>query len=167
MTTTTFCTANDVAAILSDDLSERAIDDGEDGSVSTAEEAYRTRAIEQGANDIALYIHQRYAVASNASNPWLRDCNAVLAAFNIARRRQMSVSEMLRQERKEYLDKLIAIRDGKLQLPGGTPRASGAPVVTNYRIDATDSLGPIKVDPQRSSGALNKNTKRYLAGGPP
>lgn len=146
--TTTYCTRPDIEAIWSPSELLLSVDDDSSGSISVAEEAIITRAIERAAGRMNAYLEQRYAVASLSTNAWCRDCNAAIAAYLLAIRKSDEPSLPLAQEHDSYLRDLLEISAGRLRVPGALAAGETIPAVSNFRIDLA---GEQKIVPNLST----------------
>ena len=145
MPTPTYCTLDDLKAILGSTAVLRLLDDNEDGVTSSLEQSYAEEVIAQAASQISAPLGMRYDTCSLASNTWCRWCNAYLAASLLVRRRGNPADASLEEVVRSYRDQLEQIRTGQLNVPDATPEGSAAPAVSNYRTNL-GGINPIVVD---------------------
>ncbi|MBI1249066.1 DUF1320 domain-containing protein [bacterium] len=145
MPTQTYCTLDDLKAILGSTAVLRLLDDNEDGVTTSLEQSYASDVIAQAASQINAVLSMRYDTGSLASNTWCRWCNAYLAASLLVRRRGNPADASLEEVVRSYRDQLEQIRTGQLNLPDATPEGSKAPAVSNYRTNL-GAVSPICLD---------------------
>ncbi len=164
MAATTYCVQADVNAVLSEAGVRNFADDNDDGSNTTTETSYVTRAIERGAGKMNSILDTIYKLSDLSGNEWCRDCNAAIAAKLLAGRRGNPVPESLVTDCDEYMETLKEIQLGQQKVPGINPSFNNAPTTTNYRPEIGKREMPIRVDVQDSTGESPEgNRKRRVA----
>lgn len=148
----TYCTRDDLEAIWSAAAVMRATDDDEDGSLSSLEESHIARAIERGANVMNASLETRYRLEQLAGNAWCRDCNASLAAYFVATRRGNSAPDQIAADYTQFLDDLLAIRQGQLKVPQAAECFDGVPTVTNFATNLAERRGKVRRVSETSTG---------------
>lgn len=152
MPTQTYCTQLDIEAIWTPAALLASVDDNEDGVLSPAEAALIERAIQRAANSMNALLEVRYALVDIAGNLWCRDCNAVLAAYLLATRRDEPPPAGLASERQRYLTDLREMRDGQQQVPQVAESNHHAPTVSNFAIDLRAQRAKVRRIIETSSG---------------
>ena len=153
MATQTYCDADDVKEIIGRVAHDFAIDDGEDGLLSTAESAHVTNSIERAATLINSYLAQRYVLSDLASSNWCKWVNAEWAAMLLLERRANPAAGALAGNVELYREVLAMVRDNNAMIPDATSSIARRPSVSNYDLDRTRTDTPIVVDTQSSTGS--------------
>jgi len=154
MSTQTYCIRADVEAAWTPAALLAAVDDDSSGTISAAEEAIVTRAIERAANRINAALELRYALDLLASNTWCRDCNAALAVYLLATRRGAAASDAIQEQYESYIADLEQIIAGRLRVPQATEALQHSPTVTNFAVDPTEPVATVRRVDDISTGAL-------------
>jgi len=155
----TYCVAADVEFVLSAAGVTACLDDGEEGVRSAEADDLLDRAIDVAAGKINQHVRHQYKLSdlTPATNTWLRDTNAYLAAKVLAMRRGNPCPESLVEEVKEREAALVEIRWGRESIPQQLPSHEHTPSVTNYKSRLGNPDGPIPVDEQTSVGSQPVN----------
>ena len=154
MPTQTYCTRDDVEAAWTPAAVLAAVDDDHNLTLSAAEVAIITRAIERGANRMNATLAMRYPLAALVNNPWCRDCNALLAAYFLATRTGIAAPDPIQEQFDSYLVDLEEIVANRKCVPQVSSTLEQTPTVTNFRV--TPALEPesIRRVSETSTGAL-------------
>lgn len=151
----TYCVAADVEFVLSAAGVTACLDDGEEGVRSAEADDLLDRAIDIAAGKINQHVRHQYKLSdlTPATNTWLRDTNAYLAAKVLATRRGNPCPESLVEEVKEREATLVEIRWGRESIPQQLPSFEHIPTVSNYKSRLGNCDSPMPVDEQASVGA--------------
>jgi phage gp36-like protein len=149
----TYCTQEDVEALLSEFGVLDRLDDDQDG---TADAGLMTAGIAKASADVNQRLLQRYDVSQLLLSDWVKYCTAHLATAWLCRRRGLTVPEELAAEVKTYLDDLKRIRDGHddLSVNDGLalPSVDSTPTVSNMIVDGRYRRNKVRRVPSTSSG---------------
>jgi phage gp36-like protein len=149
----TYCTRADLESTWNPAAVLAAADDDSNGSLSTAEEAHITRAIERAASTMNGVLEVRYDLGDLVDNAWCRDCNAALAAYLLATRSGDAAPDTIAREFDRYLDDLAQIRDGLQNVPHVTESEQHGPTVSNFRIDLREPRAKVRRVPETCTGS--------------
>jgi hypothetical protein len=151
----TYCVAADVEFVLSAAGVTACLDDGEEGVRSAEADDLLDRAIDVAAGKINQHVRHQYKLSdlTPATNTWLRDTNAYLAAKVLAMRRGNPCPESLVEEVKEREAALVEIRWGRESIPQQSPSFEHIPSVSNFRPELYKMNTPVRVDVQESIGS--------------
>lgn len=134
MTTQTYCTKADIEEIWPAAELLASVDDDASGTLSAAEEAHITRAIERAANVINARLEVHYRLAELAGNAWCRDANAAIAAYLLTTRQGDPAPAHLTQQYDAYISALTDIAAGRMTVPQITETFDVTPGVTNFEV---------------------------------
>jgi phage gp36-like protein len=151
MSVQTYCTHADLEAAWTSAALLAAVDDDSSGTISVAEEAVITRAIERAANRMNAALEMRYALAQLAGNAWCRDCNAALAIYLLASRKT-TASDAITEQYEQYQTDLERIAAGQMRVPQVIDDRSSAPVVSNFSVDPNRRVATIRRVDDTSTG---------------
>lgn len=149
LATQTYCTTDDLKAIISDQTLLRLIDDNEDGVANSREASYGNDAIVQAASQMNLYLKRRHRLSTLANSDWCRWCNAYLASQLLWRRRGNPAPPTLEAEAEQYREWLLEIRHARMDVPDTPPSVDPTPGVSNYTIDMRQR-NPVRVRVEES-----------------
>jgi len=165
--TTTYCTRQAIASIISTPALLSLIDDDADGVESAAEQQFVADAITRAAVKLNSNIGRQYVLSELSTNAWMKWANATLAAALLMKRRGNPLPESIAQDVKEIEELANEIGWGRRSLPEQAPSFDHSAAVTNFRPEIGHSYAPIRVDRQESTGADPVgDRKRNLSGGP-
>jgi phage gp36-like protein len=134
MTTQTYCTKADIEEIWPAAELLASVDDDASGTLSPAEEAHITRAIERAANVINARLEVHYRLTELEGNAWCRDANAAIAAYWLATRQGEAAPAHLTQQYDAYISALSEIAAGRMTVPQIVETFDVTPGVTNFEI---------------------------------
>lgn len=154
MSTQTYCTRADVEVAWTPAALLAAVDDDATGTISAAEEAIVTRAIERGANRMNGSLEMRYGLVLLAGNAWCRDCNAALAVYLLATRRGVAASAAIQEQYEAFLLDLEQIVAGRMRVPQASEALQHSPTVTNFAVDPNQPLATVRRLDDLSTGDL-------------
>lgn len=143
--TITYCQQPDLEATWSAVALLRSVDDDQDGTISTAEEAIVTRIIERAANKMNASLEMRYQLSDLANNSWARDCNTALAVYFLSTRRGNPAPDEIQEQYDGFLADLAEIRLGRLKVPQAPESFDAIPSVINF--DTNLKASRRKVEP--------------------
>jgi phage gp36-like protein len=132
MSTQTYCTRTDLEAAWTPAALLAAVDDDSSGTISPAEEAIVTRAIERAANRMNAVLEMRYPLSELAGNTWCRDCNAALAIYLLATRLGEPADDAVQEQYDAYVDDLNHIIAGRRRVPQAAESLEHSPTVSNF-----------------------------------
>lgn len=141
-TYTTAGAVNDLAGELAIDL---RTDDGSEATLVAS-------AIDYASGRIDFYTVPPYSQTALAASRWIRDVATIFALHWLCLRRLNEAPASLETERKERLDELHLIKEGKASVPG-VARSRRPVTVTNQRIDLRRLNNQPRSDRARSTGA--------------
>jgi hypothetical protein len=147
-----YCLRADVEAAWPPAAVLDAADDDDNGSLSPAEEANITRAIDRAASIMNAVLEVRYDLDDLADNVWCRDCNAALAAYLLGIRKTDEAPPGIEAEFDRYLDDLARIRDGQMNVPSVSESDQHCPTVTNFAIDLREHRPKVRRVAETSTG---------------
>jgi phage gp36-like protein len=153
MSTHTYCTRTDVESAWTTAALLAAVDDDASGTLSSAEEAVVTLAIERAANRMNAALEMRYSLALLAGNTWCRDCNAALAIYLLATRKA-AASLAVEQQYEAYVTDLEQIIAGRLRVPQALEALQHSPTVTNFTVQPTQAVATVRRVDDISTGDL-------------
>lgn len=152
MPTQTYCTDADVEFVLSEAGVTARVDDQETGTRSTAAEGYIDTAIARAAREINGAIRHQYKLSDVASNEWLKDVNATLAADILCRRRGNAPIESIMSDVQSFREMLAKIKDGREQIPEQLPSFDARATVSNVEVQLNTIDHPVRTDVLTSTG---------------
>jgi len=152
VSTQTYCLRADVEAAWTPADLLAAVDDDTSGTISAAEEAIVTRAIQRAANRMNAALEMRYSLELLADNTWCRDCNAAIAAYLLATRRGDPASDAIQEQYEAYADDLEQIIAGRLRVPQALEALQHSPTVTNFAIDPRQPAATVRRIDDLSTG---------------
>jgi phage gp36-like protein len=154
-----YCTQEDIESAWTSAAVLAAVDDDENGSLSTTELAVVQRAIQRAANRMNASLLVRYAESELTGNSWCRDCNAMLAVYLLATRRGAPAPDQIQEQYEAYLDDLEEILASRKCVPGVVSLFEHRPTTTNFRFNGGDALSPIERVPETSTGSPPPNMR--------
>lgn len=162
---TTYCDQDDVTSILGAAAVLALIDDDQDGEATAAETQYVTDAIERAAVEMNTAIENSdYDYADLANNAWCKWCNAYLAVYNLAGRKNDTPAASVVEQIQAYQRHLEELRWGRFRIPEQSPSHETTPTVTNFRPEVDKINSPIRVVAEESTGtAPPEGIKRETA----
>lgn len=150
--TTTYCTRQDIEAIISAPGLLACIDDDESRDESATESTYVTKAIERAAVRLNSQVSRQYQLSDVTANGWMKWANAVMAAAILKRRRDNPLSESLAADVREVEEMANEIAWGRRSLPEQTPSFDHSATVSNFQPRLGVPYAPIRVDQNESTG---------------
>lgn len=143
--TYTYCTSDDIDAILSVTGSTSRIDDDDSGSASATESGYRTTAIRWSTARCNLFL-SAYP-QSDLSQSWIVNywCS-IISAHQLCGRRGDPVPDSLREMYDQTMEDLKMVRLGRYQLPDVAMRSAAWPAWSNVRVDTIHAIRRIRVE---------------------
>lgn len=151
---TTYCDDDDVISIAGEAFINACIDDDEDGVISVAEEAYTTSAIERAAVEMNSALNNQYKLSDLAGNDWCKWCNAYLAVWNLAARKNNPPPASVIAAVDQFKEQLSEARWGRFQIPEQSPSFDHSPSVSNLRPEAYKQTMPARVVEEESTRAV-------------
>ncbi len=148
----TYCTSADVQAIISIEAALSFSDDNESGDNSATELTYITFCIERAASVIDAYLVKRYALDDLTSSTFLKFCNAIMAAKYLTTRRLEGVATSIMEDYDEFIGLLKDIGQGLKDIPDVIDSFNHLPTVTNYWVQFTKGVTPVRVVDSESTG---------------
>lgn len=161
----TYCDRDDIASIISELGVIASIDDSMDGVESVNDELQVTKAIERAALKINQHVRQQYKLLDVANNTWLTYANAVLAAYDLRKRRGNPVEGSINDEYQEVQTVLNDVRWGRQQLPDQAPSFDYTPTTSSMQTQLGNVLSPVVVNPAQSTGLPPVGNVRRITGG--
>lgn len=169
------CTRADIEDWWSADGVAERLDDDRSASESGSESLIVTSWIERASAIVAMKLGQRYNLAdyAGASPPTdtpvlVMHFTAVIASYWIGTRRNLPVSEVLKEEYEKTMKTLDEILNGQASLPGVSDSFEGGLFLTNFHVDGryrsakfrkvtttsvgSDPTGSVKSYPEVASG---------------
>lgn len=152
MATQTYCTREDIESVWTPTAVLHCADDDLSGTLSPTEEQHIARAIERAAGIMNGLLEVRYDLADLVASTWCRDCNAALAAYLLAIRRDEDLPAGIVAEYARYLRDLAEIRAGQQRVPQVIASDRHAPTVSNFAIDLRQSRAKVRRVRELSTG---------------
>ncbi len=121
------------------------LDDDDDGTVSTIEETYLERCMEEATDEINGYLAGTYEVSVMVDVRRIRRFASYLASEILSRRR--GNPGVFCDDAESIRETLEALRDGQQILPDVPKRDQMLPMVSNYTIDRRHVGEKLRVDP--------------------
>lgn len=164
----TYCVTADVEFVLSAAGVTACLDDDETGRRSAQADDWIDRAIEIAADKINQKVTRQYKLTDlSASNTWLRDTNAYLAAKALCMRRGNPAPESISGEVQERESMLEQIRWGRDRIPQQRPSADHTPAVSNLTVEPRKAYAPVRVvKPESTGNDPPDGVRRYTSGDP-
>lgn len=142
----TYCTADDLEALLSADGSDARIDDDAGGSVSATEEGYRTKAVNWATARVNFFCLSRYAAADLAQSWLVNNWCVICAAYWLAKRRGNPSPGSLAELYDEAVEDMKLVHSGAYEISDIAQRNISWPAWSNVRVDVLYSLRRIRVE---------------------
>ena len=152
MSVQTYCSTDDVKAIIGEAAYNACLDDDQDGVLSGTESGYATSAIERAAVELNSSLRHQYVLSQLATNEWCKWANAELAAFYLRSRRNNPVEQSHADAVVQIRTELLEMRWGRQQLPQQSPSFEHIPTVSNFTPEIGKYVNPIRVVREESTG---------------
>ena len=141
---TLYCDQTDLESLFSTEGVELRLDDNGDGSVSAAELLrLTTQARNYATARVNMYCLTRYAVADLATSWVVNEWATYLACHWLSRRR--GNPGLFKDEAKQVMEELKAVKGGQLDLADLAERNPGWPTWSNARVDISYPQKRIRV----------------------
>ena len=139
-----YTTREEIESIWSELGVDLRLDDSDDGMLSTVEESYLERAMEEATDEINGYLAGTYLPTVLVGSRRVRRMASYLAAHALAIRRGNPGAFCDRRD--EIMATLEQIRAGRLILPNVPKSGEFMPAVINYTVDRRYGRGKLRVD---------------------
>lgn len=167
MTVQTYCVRSDVEAIIGPVSIEAAIDIDQDGVESAYDGSLVDLHITRAANKINAQVRHQYKLSDLVNNEYLKEVNAVYAAYSLRTLGGNTAEESLEDQYNEYKTHLIEVRYGRDQLPQTVPSFDHLPTVSSLQPELNNVNSPIVVNPQQSTGSQPVGNRRRISSARP
>lgn len=148
----TYCTRDDIEALIGPPSVDVGLDRDQDGALSAYEDSLVDTAISNAALKINNMVRHQYKLSDVTNNEWLTYANAVLA-LNAIRGMGGNPSEpSVTDEYQEVMDILREVRWGRDQLPEQSPSFDHTPTTSAMQSQLGNRESPIIVNPNQSTG---------------
>jgi hypothetical protein len=144
--TYTYCTEEDLQALLSVDGTTARVDDNGDNSQSVTEALYLSKAISWATDRVNFYCLPRYAADKMAASWVVNNWAVVLAGHWLSIRRGNPSPGSLKQFYEETVEDLKLVHSGAFEIPGIGTREVLWPAWSNVRVDPLYILRKIRVE---------------------
>lgn len=158
---TTYCTRADLESIIGVASVFTLIDDNLNGIEDAAETLYIASAIERAAVELNTAIQPSgYEFSSLTNNAWCKWCNAYLACYYLAARKNNPPAASVVEAVQRYREQLEQLKWGRFHIPEQNPDHEDTPTVTNFRPELNKVIAPIRVVTEESTGAAPEGSRK-------
>lgn len=142
----TYCTQDDLDALLSPQGVTARLDDDDSGQIDGLEIAWLNRAIQWATARVNMYCAGRYATADLVNSWIVNNWAVVLACHWLSCRRGNPPPSSMEGLYDETMEDLKAVKSGEVDLPDIGLRTSAWPSWSNVRVDCLYTLRKIRVE---------------------
>lgn len=148
----TYCSAEDLQALLSTDGHVGRLDDDSSGAINGDESTYLTKAISWATSRVNFFCLSQYAAQDLATSWLVNNWCVVLAAHWLSCRRGNPPPGSFDKLYDETMEDLKMVHSGAHQIPELAYRSAHWPAWSNVRVDALYALRKVRVERPISEG---------------
>ena len=161
--TYTYCTEEDLQALLSETGTTARVDDNGDNAQSATEAGYLDKAISWATDKLNFYLLSRYAADKLATSWVVNQWAVIFAARWLSQRQGNPPPGTINELYAEAIEDLKLVHSGAYEIPGIGTREVLWPVWSNVRVDTLYVLRKIRVErpiSEKTKPGYNQNLDR-------
>lgn len=142
----TYCTEDDINALLGVDGVTGRLDDDDSGTVSAAEDLYLTAAINWATSKVNLYCLGFYEALDLSTSFIVNQWATVIACHWLSSRRGNPAPGSFKELYEETIKDLERIKSAEYQIPDIGYRTAAWPWWSNIRVDHSNPVRKVRVE---------------------
>lgn len=142
----TYCTEEDLQALMGIDGTTARVDDDGDNSQSVAEAGYLSKAVSWATDKVNFYLLARYPAERLAASWLVNEWAVICAAHWLSQRRGNPPPGSIKGLFEQAVEEMTSVHSGLFEVPGVGTREVLWPAWSNVRIDQLYALRKIRVE---------------------
>ena len=151
--TYTYTTKAEMESIFGTDGILLRLDDDRSEAIDGSETANLTDVIEEASHEINFHCVHRYEPATLSANTWIRRACSLIACYFLSRRQ--GDPEQYQTAYDQAMQRLLQIRENKMDLPLTALRHDETPAMSNLRVDERYYEAKVRVQDRISEGGTD------------